>query len=60
MFESSDAQAAVPRNLTRPVCVGSVQVGGGAPVSVQSMCTTKTDDPASTLKQIGRLADAGC
>ena len=60
MFESSDAQAAVPRNLTRPVRVGSVQVGGGAPVSVQSMCTTKTDDPASTLEQIGRLADAGC
>ena len=60
MFESSEAQAAVPRNLTRPVRVGSVQVGGGAPVSVQSMCTTKTDDPASTLEQIGRLADAGC
>lgn len=60
MFESSDAQAEVPRNLTRPVRVGSVQVGGGAPVSVQSMCTTKTDDPASTLKQIGRLANAGC
>lgn len=58
MFESSDAQAEVPRNLTRPVRVGSVQVGGGAPVSVQSMCTTKTDDPASTLEQIGRLADA--
>ena len=48
------------RELTRPVHVGNVQVGGGAPVSVQSMCTTKTDDPAATLAQIRSLADAGC
>lgn len=48
------------RNLTRPVFVGNVQVGGGAPVSVQSMCTTKTSDPEATLAQIGRLAEAGC
>lgn len=48
------------RELTRPVHVGGVTVGGGAPVSVQSMCTTKTSDPAATLAQIGRLADAGC
>ena len=48
------------RELTRPVRVGNVQVGGGAPVSVQSMCTTKTDDPAATLAQIRSLADAGC
>ncbi len=54
------AENALPRELTRPVRVGNVQVGGGAPVSVQSMCTTKTDDPATTLAQIGRLADAGC
>ncbi len=56
-----DTSAKKPaRELTRPVHVGSVQVGGGAPVSVQSMCTTKTDDPAATLAQIGRLAEAGC
>ena len=54
------AENALPRELTRPVRVGNVQVGGGAPVSVQSMCTTKTDDPAATLAQIARLADAGC
>ena len=48
------------RELTRPVHVGKVQVGGGAPVAVQSMCTTKTDDPAATLAQIRSLADAGC
>ncbi len=48
------------RELTHRVHVGSVAVGGGAPVSVQSMCTTKTDDPASTLAQIEGLAKAGC
>lgn len=57
---SNEAQVKAPRELTRPVMVGNVQVGGGAPVSVQSMCTTKTDDPAATLSQIQRLADAGC
>ena len=50
----------LPRELTHQVHVGPVAIGGDAPVSVQSMCTTKTDDPASTLAQIGRLADAGC
>ena len=40
--------------------VGSVPVGGGAPVSVQSMCTTKTSDAAATLMQIEGLAEAGC
>lgn len=50
----------VARQLTRQVMVGNVAVGGGAPVSVQSMCTTKTDDPQATLAQIGRLAAAGC
>ena len=49
-----------PRDLTRPVMVGGVQVGGGAPVSVQSMCTTDTADAAATLAQIRGLADAGC
>lgn len=49
-----------PRELTRPVRVGGVVVGGGAPVSVQSMCTTDTSDAAATLAQIRRLADAGC
>jgi (E)-4-hydroxy-3-methylbut-2-enyl-diphosphate synthase len=40
--------------------VGGIPVGGGAPVSVQSMTTTDTRDPAATLGQISRLADAGC
>ncbi|WP_455136258.1 flavodoxin-dependent (E)-4-hydroxy-3-methylbut-2-enyl-diphosphate synthase [Thermophilibacter sp.] len=49
-----------PRELTHQVHVGSVAVGGGAAVSVQSMCTTPTSDAAATLAQIERLAEAGC
>ena len=56
----SPAEAASPRSRTRPVQVGAVTVGGGAPVSVQSMCTTDTADAAATLEQIARLAEAGC
>lgn len=48
------------RELTHQVHVGDVLVGGGAPVSVQSMCTTKTSDPTSTLAQISQLMEAGC
>ena len=50
----------LPRELTRQVRVGGVAVGGGAPVSVQSMCTTPTSDADATLAQITRLAAAGC
>ena len=50
----------LPRELTHQVHVGPVAVGGGAPVSVQSMCTTKTSDPAATLAQIRELAGLGC
>ncbi len=48
------------RRLTRPIQVGSVQVGGGAPVSVQSMTNTDPHDVAATLAQVERLAAAGC
>ena len=51
---------AVARELTRKVSVGGVAVGGDAPVSVQSMCTTHTSDTEATLAQIERLAQAGC
>ena len=54
------AASVAPRSLTRPVSVAGVAVGGGAPDSVQSMCTTDTADPDATLAQIGRLAGAGC
>ena len=40
--------------------VGKVAVGGGAPVSIQSMCNTKTDDVAATVAQIHALEAAGC
>lgn len=48
------------RRKTRQIQVGSVKIGGGAPVSVQSMTNTKTQDAQATLAQIRRLADLGC
>jgi len=48
------------RRPTRTVHVGPVPMGGGHPVSVQSMTTTHTRDTRATLAQIRRLADAGC
>ena len=47
------------RRITRPVVIGGVQVGGGAPVVVQSMTNTDTADVASTVKQVGELWRAG-
>jgi (E)-4-hydroxy-3-methylbut-2-enyl-diphosphate synthase len=49
-----------PRRVTRQLHVGAVAVGGDAPVSVQSMTTTKTADVDGTLAQIYALAGAGC
>ena len=46
--------------MTKKLFVGKVPVGGGAPVSIQSMCNTKTDDVASTVAQIKKLTEAGC
>ncbi|MYJ46399.1 MAG: flavodoxin-dependent (E)-4-hydroxy-3-methylbut-2-enyl-diphosphate synthase [Acidimicrobiales bacterium] len=51
--------ASYARRHTRQVHVGSVAVGGGAPISVQSMTTTKTSDVDGTLAQIYALAGAG-
>jgi (E)-4-hydroxy-3-methylbut-2-enyl-diphosphate synthase len=48
-----------PRRETRQIHVGDVAIGGGAPVSVQSMTTTKTADVEGTLAQIYALAAAG-
>ena len=47
------------RRMTRSVDVGGVQVGAGAPISVQSMTTTKTADVEATLEQIYALAGSG-
>ncbi|WP_418214804.1 flavodoxin-dependent (E)-4-hydroxy-3-methylbut-2-enyl-diphosphate synthase [Boudabousia tangfeifanii] len=49
-----------PRKKTRQIKVGSVLVGGDAPVSVQSMTTTKTHEIGPTLQQIAELTAAGC
>lgn len=48
------------RNRTRKIHVGKVPVGGGSPVSVQSMTKTDTRDARSTVRQIRALARAGC
>ena len=48
------------RKTTRQILVGSVPVGGGAPVSIQSMTSTDTADAAATLDQIRALHRAGC
>ena len=53
-------QTRYERRPTRRLHVGDVAVGGGAPVSVQSMTTTKTADVEGTLQQIYALAGAGC
>lgn len=53
-------QSKYPRRPTRQIRVGSVAVGGDAPISVQSMTTTKTADVEGTLQQIYALAAAGC
>ncbi|MEV4496908.1 flavodoxin-dependent (E)-4-hydroxy-3-methylbut-2-enyl-diphosphate synthase [Micromonospora arborensis] len=49
-----------PRRASRQIMVGSVPVGGGAPVSVQSMTTTLTSDINATLQQIAELTASGC
>lgn len=46
--------------MTKQIMVGNVPVGGGAPVSIQSMTNTRTDDVAATVAQIRVLAAAGC
>lgn len=48
------------RRKTRQIMVGNVPVGGDAPVSVQSMTTTRTSDINATLQQIAELTAAGC
>lgn len=48
------------RRKTKPVFVGKVQVGGSAPISVQSMTKTDTRDSLSTVEQINQLAAGGC
>lgn len=53
-------QTVAPRRKSRKIKVGSTFVGGDAPVSVQTMTTTKTSDINGTLQQIAELTAAGC
>lgn len=48
------------RKKTRQIHIGSVAIGGGAPIAVQSMCNTKTTDTEATVAQIKALQAAGC
>ena len=50
----------ITRRKTRQIQVGTVKIGGDAPVSVQSMTTTDTRDVNATVEQIRRLEEAGC
>jgi len=56
----SGQQVIAPRRASRRIQVGRVAVGGDAPISVQSMCTTLTADVNATLQQIAELTAAGC
>jgi (E)-4-hydroxy-3-methylbut-2-enyl-diphosphate synthase len=49
-----------PRRKSKPVHVGDVQVGGDAPIAVQSMCATITENVDATVAQLDQLKEAGC
>jgi (E)-4-hydroxy-3-methylbut-2-enyl-diphosphate synthase len=55
-----DVSSSIARRPTRQISVGTVKVGGDAPISIQSMTITKTADVEGTLQQIYALAAAGC
>lgn len=46
--------------MTKRISVGGVAIGGGAPIVIQSMCNTKTEDVGATVDQIHHLEEAGC
>lgn len=50
----------IKRKMTRQISIGNVKIGGGAPISVQSMTNTKTTDTKATVAQIKALQNAGC
>ncbi|MED5220551.1 MAG: flavodoxin-dependent (E)-4-hydroxy-3-methylbut-2-enyl-diphosphate synthase, partial [Actinomycetota bacterium] len=54
-----EVEAGIERRTTRQLMVGDVPVGGGAPITVQSMTVTRTADHEATLQQIYDLAMAG-
>ncbi len=50
----------IQRRKSKQIQIGNIKIGGGAPISVQSMTNTDTRDVKSTLKQINNLAENGC
>src|SRR5207247_8090947 len=55
-----DRAAPRPRRKSKRVWVGGTAIGDGAPVAVQSMCTTLTHDVDATIRQIEQLQEGGC
>ncbi len=54
-----EISVSLPRNPTRAVKIGTVTIGAGNPIAVQSMCATHTQDVEATTAQVNALADAG-
>ena len=50
----------IERKPTQQIFVGDIPIGGGSPIPVQSMTTTKTYDLDATLREVERLEEAGC
>lgn len=50
----------IKRRNSKQICIGNVKIGGGAPISVQSMCNTDTRDIEATVRQIKEFSNAGC
>ena len=46
--------------MKKEIRVGDTLIGGTAPITIQSMCNTPTEDVDATMEQIRRLEDAGC
>ncbi|NOX77199.1 MAG: flavodoxin-dependent (E)-4-hydroxy-3-methylbut-2-enyl-diphosphate synthase [Gammaproteobacteria bacterium] len=55
-----DATRKPSRKITREIAIGNVNIGGGNPIAIQSMCVTKTHDVDGTVAQILALEDVGC
>ncbi len=59
-MQSEHIQRECVRRHTKTVQIGQVQIGGGAPIAIQSMTNTRTEDVEATVAQILRLEQAGC
>jgi (E)-4-hydroxy-3-methylbut-2-enyl-diphosphate synthase len=60
IFEMKHTPSKIDRSQKKQVMVGNVPIGGCAPISIQSMTTTRTTDIPATLDEIKRLEDVGC